>query len=122
MPLAIYTPFLTFYPETGAYVGQLGLYGLKNHNYAGVLYGWLLTAFSFCGYRILLNLHYLAEQAQGASRSSRPSRTRRTDTNVEFTSMESTAPFTSNFALSEMSSDAARTFDTSQISTLSLGK
>ncbi|KAF5322483.1 hypothetical protein D9619_001549 [Psilocybe cf. subviscida] len=104
-----------------AYVGQLGLYGLKNHNYAGVLYGWLLTAFSFCGYRVLLNLHHLAEQAQGASRSSR--RTRGTDTNVDFTRhLESTAPFTSNFELSMMSSDAARTFGTSQISTLSLGK
>ncbi|KAF9260937.1 hypothetical protein L218DRAFT_871312, partial [Marasmius fiardii PR-910] len=34
------------------------LYGLKNSAYAGVLYSWSLTAYSFCGYRILLNINH----------------------------------------------------------------
>ncbi|KAF9256378.1 hypothetical protein L218DRAFT_216911 [Marasmius fiardii PR-910] len=41
--------------------GYGSLYALPNRSYAGILYGWLLTAFSFSGYRILLNLNNLGE-------------------------------------------------------------
>ncbi|KAJ7072593.1 hypothetical protein C8F01DRAFT_253595 [Mycena amicta] len=41
-------------------IGDASLYGLKNHFFAGVLYGWLLSVFSFCGYRVLLNLDRLS--------------------------------------------------------------
>ncbi|KAF7350568.1 hypothetical protein MSAN_01616600 [Mycena sanguinolenta] len=37
-------------------ISDLSLYALKNHVYGGILYGWMVTAFSFSGYRILLNL------------------------------------------------------------------
>ncbi|KAJ6493460.1 hypothetical protein C8R45DRAFT_1136707 [Mycena sanguinolenta] len=37
-------------------IRDLSLYTLKNHAYGGILYGWMVTAFSFSGYRILLNL------------------------------------------------------------------
>ncbi|KAK1231777.1 hypothetical protein PQX77_005099 [Marasmius sp. AFHP31] len=40
-------------------VAEVSLYGLKNHAYAGVLYAWLLTGYSVCGYRILLNINHL---------------------------------------------------------------
>ncbi|KAK7057518.1 hypothetical protein R3P38DRAFT_1177795 [Favolaschia claudopus] len=36
--------------------GDGALYALKNHTYASVLFGWLLSLFSFSGYRVLLNL------------------------------------------------------------------
>lgn len=41
--------------------GYGSLYALPNRSYAGIIYGWLLTAFSFSGYRILLNLNNLGE-------------------------------------------------------------
>ncbi|KAJ6540576.1 hypothetical protein B0H19DRAFT_1313271 [Mycena capillaripes] len=37
-------------------IGDVSMYALKNYSYGGVLYGWMITAFSFSGYRILLNL------------------------------------------------------------------
>ncbi|KAJ7909473.1 hypothetical protein B0H13DRAFT_1469236, partial [Mycena leptocephala] len=37
-------------------IGDVSMYALKNHSFGGVLYGWMITAFSFSGYRILLNL------------------------------------------------------------------
>ncbi|KAL0062340.1 hypothetical protein AAF712_010824 [Marasmius tenuissimus] len=40
-------------------VAEVSLYGPKNHAYAGVLYAWLLTVYSVCGYRILLNINHL---------------------------------------------------------------
>ncbi|RXW24310.1 hypothetical protein EST38_g1534 [Candolleomyces aberdarensis] len=40
-------------------IGEAALYGFAPDAYTGVLYGWLNTAFSFCGYRILLNLNKL---------------------------------------------------------------
>ncbi|KAJ8079873.1 hypothetical protein PM082_016698 [Marasmius tenuissimus] len=40
-------------------VAEVSLYSLKNHAYAGVLYTWLLTGYSVCGYRILLNINHL---------------------------------------------------------------
>ncbi|KAJ7125049.1 hypothetical protein C8R44DRAFT_130026 [Mycena epipterygia] len=41
--------------------GDASLYTVKNHAIAGVLYGWLLTIFSFSGYRVLLNLDRLGD-------------------------------------------------------------
>ncbi|KAJ6558431.1 hypothetical protein DFH09DRAFT_1317169 [Mycena vulgaris] len=41
--------------------GDASLYTLKNHTFAGVLYGWLLSVFSFSGYRVLLNLDRLSD-------------------------------------------------------------
>ncbi|KDQ55172.1 hypothetical protein JAAARDRAFT_196037 [Jaapia argillacea MUCL 33604] len=52
--------------------------------YAGVFYGWLLTAFSFAGYRILLNLQYLSPPPRSLT-TTRTSSTRYTDTRMEFT-------------------------------------
>ncbi|KAF8647826.1 hypothetical protein AX16_006528 [Volvariella volvacea WC 439] len=40
------------------------LYGAGAHGYAGVLFGWLLTAFSFSGYRIMLNIHHMSHTHQ----------------------------------------------------------
>ncbi|KAJ7798105.1 hypothetical protein B0H13DRAFT_1674162, partial [Mycena leptocephala] len=37
-------------------IGDVSMYALKNHSYSGLLYGWMITAFAFSGYRILLNL------------------------------------------------------------------
>ncbi|KAJ7263657.1 hypothetical protein B0H12DRAFT_1103321 [Mycena haematopus] len=37
-------------------IGDVSLYGLTNPSYGDILYGWIVTAFSFSGYRILLNL------------------------------------------------------------------
>ncbi|KAJ7209685.1 hypothetical protein GGX14DRAFT_631518 [Mycena pura] len=37
-------------------VGAASLYSLKNHFFTGIVYGWLLSVFSFAGYRVLLNL------------------------------------------------------------------
>ncbi|KAJ6495695.1 hypothetical protein C8R47DRAFT_369603 [Mycena vitilis] len=41
--------------------GDACLYGLKNHTFSGVLYGWLLSVFSFSGYHVLLNLDRLSD-------------------------------------------------------------
>ncbi|KAF7362180.1 hypothetical protein MVEN_00564100 [Mycena venus] len=41
--------------------GDASLYTLKNHTFASVLFGWLLSVFSFSGYRVLLNLDRLSE-------------------------------------------------------------
>ncbi|KAJ7502910.1 hypothetical protein B0H11DRAFT_1712201 [Mycena galericulata] len=40
--------------------GDASLYALKNHSFAGILFGWLLTVFSFSGYHVLLNLDRLS--------------------------------------------------------------
>ncbi|KAF9482189.1 hypothetical protein BDN70DRAFT_875495 [Pholiota conissans] len=109
------------------YVGQIGLYGLKNTAYTGVLYGWLLTAFSFCGYRILLNLNRFAERT-GHGEPSRSqvsnSRSRPTNTHIQFSTMLAshgdTYDESESYELTS-SSRTRRTFGTSQISSLSLG-
>jgi len=44
--------FLVFF----VLVGQILISGLANHAFSGVLFGWVLSLYSFCGYRILLNL------------------------------------------------------------------
>ncbi|KAJ7729508.1 hypothetical protein DFH07DRAFT_994922 [Mycena maculata] len=43
-----------------AVAGDASLYGLKNHTFAGILFGWLLTVFSFSGYHVFLNLDRLS--------------------------------------------------------------
>ncbi|KAJ6549422.1 hypothetical protein DFH09DRAFT_1320165 [Mycena vulgaris] len=40
----------------GIIIGDGSMYTLRNHAYGAILYGWMLSAFSFSGYRILLNL------------------------------------------------------------------
>ncbi|KAG7087920.1 hypothetical protein E1B28_011968 [Marasmius oreades] len=47
-------------------VAEASLYGLKNHAFAGVLYSWLLTVYSFCGYRILFNINHLTRTPDGS--------------------------------------------------------
>ncbi|TFK44353.1 hypothetical protein BDQ12DRAFT_672835 [Crucibulum laeve] len=92
--------FLLFF----TYVGQLALYGLKNPAMAGILYCWLLTALSFSGYRILLNISNLGRMAAlpegGVS-------TRITDANIQFTTqIFSYAPnATDVFEMSNISSE-----------------
>ncbi|KAF8070440.1 hypothetical protein FPV67DRAFT_1487414 [Lyophyllum atratum] len=61
------------------YIGQASLYGLENHALAGVLFGWLITAFSFSGYRILLNLNHLSPPDRHSSDA------HRTNTDIQFT-------------------------------------
>ncbi|KAF9567978.1 hypothetical protein CPC08DRAFT_757861 [Agrocybe pediades] len=60
-----------------AYVGQLCLYAVPKPAFDGILYGWLLTAFSIAGYRILLNL----KNAAGAENRN----TRSMMTDIQFT-------------------------------------
>ncbi|KAJ3514113.1 hypothetical protein NLJ89_g2564 [Agrocybe chaxingu] len=155
------------------YAGQIGLYALQNHAYAGVLYGQVIlpclsspaanTSLSFLGvagsspssrfayvfttfflflsrsfllkgYRILLNLNRLAESSQPNSRTTDPAR--RTDTNLDI--RFTTRPLQSGWNTSDPESYelsprqlsksheherfGGRTLDTSQISTLSLGR
>ncbi|KAJ8079842.1 hypothetical protein PM082_016667 [Marasmius tenuissimus] len=57
-------------------VGEASLYSLKNHAFAGILYAWMLTLYSFCGYRVLLNISHLSH--------SPPSRGIRTLTTMGF--------------------------------------
>ncbi|KAJ7782774.1 hypothetical protein B0H16DRAFT_1709613 [Mycena metata] len=45
--------FLLIFAFVAAYAS---LYALKNHTFAGTLYGWILSVFSFAGYHVLLNL------------------------------------------------------------------
>ncbi|KAH9485097.1 hypothetical protein JR316_0002004 [Psilocybe cubensis] len=119
--------FLLFF----IYVGQLSLYALPNTSYAGVLYGWLLTIFSFCGYRILHNINRLADRVSGPE--NHMSNTRPTDTNIQFSTqifnterqLTSYAPDES-FPLSQISRGESsqfgkKTYASTQISTLSLG-
>ncbi|KAF8973079.1 hypothetical protein BDZ97DRAFT_650808 [Flammula alnicola] len=49
------------------YVGEIGLYALANTAFTGILFGWLLSISSFCGYRILLNLKSFAETQMALS-------------------------------------------------------
>ncbi|KAJ7039107.1 hypothetical protein C8F04DRAFT_317552 [Mycena alexandri] len=50
--------------------GDAALYGLKNHQFASVLYGWLLSVFSFAGYHVLLNLDRLNDAPRLATSES----------------------------------------------------
>jgi len=63
------------------YASYLALYSLQDPAYAGVMYGWVLTIFSFCGYRILLNLHNLVNNTSGdLSSTTNPPK----DTTIQF--------------------------------------
>ncbi|KAF9260938.1 hypothetical protein L218DRAFT_1002251 [Marasmius fiardii PR-910] len=50
-------------------VAEASLYGLKNHAYSGVLFSWLLSSYSFCGYRILLNINHLTRTPESINTS-----------------------------------------------------
>ncbi|GLB37394.1 putative pleckstrin homology domain [Lyophyllum shimeji] len=79
------------------YIGQASLYGLENHALSGILFGWLLTAFSFSGYRILLNLNHLSP----------PDDVQRTGTDIQFTTQilsEITENLSDSFELLALSS------------------
>ncbi|KAJ7188608.1 hypothetical protein C8R46DRAFT_26300 [Mycena filopes] len=61
------TPLLTVVFKDGVWAfvlifafvaGYASLYGLKNKTFAGMLYGWILSVFSFAGYHVLLNLNH----------------------------------------------------------------
>jgi len=102
------------------YVGHLVLYALQDGAYAGVLFGWLLTIFSFCGYRILLNLYNLGNNSIGDF----PSTTNPlTNTNIQFSTQCPTTATSNSYKLTSRgytSSPGGRTFQNSHISTLSL--
>ncbi|PPQ98796.1 hypothetical protein CVT24_003354 [Panaeolus cyanescens] len=72
-----------FFMLFAIYAGQGFVFLLSNKAYSGVLYAWILTAFSFAGYRILLNISKLADYTSDGH--SRTSNGRRTDTNIQFT-------------------------------------
>lgn len=102
------------------YAGHLVLYSLHNSNYAGVLFGWVLTIFSFCGYRILLNLNDLGSSIRAGSNLSITNP--RTDTNIQFTTQFSQPPTSDSYELTSWGySPGHQTVQTSHISTLSLG-
>lgn len=82
-----------------------------------------LMEFYFKGYRILINLSRFGERTN--PRSAQRHSTRRTDTNIQFTTnIHGTDRSTDQSESYELSSSSrgGRTFATSQISTLSLGK
>ncbi|KAG9220641.1 hypothetical protein CCMSSC00406_0003740 [Pleurotus cornucopiae] len=58
-----------FFVLVAIVIAEAGLFGLENHALAGVLYGWLLTTFSFVGYRVLLNLQKVAVRTPHPSTS-----------------------------------------------------
>ncbi|EAU90799.1 hypothetical protein CC1G_09276 [Coprinopsis cinerea okayama7 len=61
------------------FVAEALLYAFAPDAYTSVLYGWLNTAFAFCGYRILINLNY-------TGRNSRPTSANfTTGPNIQFT-------------------------------------
>jgi len=45
------------------FIGEALLYGFAPSAYTSILYGWLNTAFAFCGYRILLNINGTGQPA-----------------------------------------------------------
>ncbi|KAJ7747149.1 hypothetical protein DFH07DRAFT_962619 [Mycena maculata] len=64
---------LTVRDGTWAYllaVGDVSLYVVRNQAIGGVLYGWMITAFSFSGYRILPNLGGSLREDQNMSMKS----------------------------------------------------
>ncbi|KAL0577001.1 hypothetical protein V5O48_004983 [Marasmius crinis-equi] len=54
-------------PVTVEMVAEASLYALKNHAFAGIFYAWLLTGYSFCGYRVLLNINHLTQLPESAT-------------------------------------------------------
>jgi len=101
------------------YAGHLVLYALHDPDYAGVLFGWVLTIFSFCGYRVLLNLNDLGSNSGSNLRTTNP----RTNTDIQFSTQSSQPPTASNsYELTSWGySSRDQTVQTSHISTLSLG-
>ncbi|KAF9070165.1 hypothetical protein BDP27DRAFT_1420380 [Rhodocollybia butyracea] len=70
-------------------LSNVSLYDLKNgknSSYTGVLFGWILTLYSFCGYRILLNIGYLTHPSDMGSTTYR---TRSTLSTSQFTNSNS---------------------------------
>ncbi|KAH6899227.1 hypothetical protein BKA70DRAFT_1231143 [Coprinopsis sp. MPI-PUGE-AT-0042] len=63
-------------------IGELVLVTLASDAYSSILYAWLNTVFSFCGYRILLNLTKMAET------TSRADSAFMTGTNMDFFSSD----------------------------------
>ncbi|KAL0955992.1 hypothetical protein HGRIS_002169 [Hohenbuehelia grisea] len=83
-------------------VAESCLYALSNHAYAGVLFGWLLTTFSFVGYHVLLNLQRLP---RGNSNSQ--ATTSRTRSGLQFSTLPWSDPesdFVGSLELSPLSS------------------
>ncbi|KAF8882717.1 hypothetical protein BD779DRAFT_913203 [Infundibulicybe gibba] len=42
-------------------VGECLIYSFRSDGYSSILYGWVLAAFSFSGYRIILNINHLSQ-------------------------------------------------------------
>ncbi|KAJ3566529.1 hypothetical protein NP233_g6948 [Leucocoprinus birnbaumii] len=75
--------FLLFF----IYAGYATLIIIPHESYSGVLFGWLLAAFSFAGYRIILNLYHFGSAQQNHRSTQLPSHhTRITGTDIQFTS------------------------------------
>ncbi|KAF6765545.1 hypothetical protein DFP72DRAFT_998041 [Ephemerocybe angulata] len=53
-------------------LAEAALYGFAPEAYTDLLYGWLNTAFAFCGYRILLNLHSLNRRSPSSFPTTTP--------------------------------------------------
>jgi len=107
--------FLLFF----GYTGHVVLYALHDGAYAGILYGWILTIFSFCGYRVLLNLYNLGNSNNGEL----PSTSTPTNTNIQFSTQCPTAATSNSYKLTPRryaSSSGGQKFQNSHISTLSL--
>ncbi|KAJ3550553.1 hypothetical protein NMY22_g405 [Coprinellus aureogranulatus] len=94
-------------------VSEALLYGFSTEAFSGVLYGWLNTVFSFCGYRILLNLNDLnVSQSRGTSATTQP-----TSADIQFTSNFgfSLPPTTEEYELESRSPDRSRSTDSGDI-------
>lgn len=87
-------------------ISEAALYGFATEAYSGILYGWLNTFYSFCGYRILLNLNHLNHVS-----SNRPSRQTRSATTagIEFTTNFDCEPnqsrWTDDYAMDQVTFD-----------------
>ncbi|TFK21154.1 hypothetical protein FA15DRAFT_624407 [Coprinopsis marcescibilis] len=68
-------------------VTEAFLYTMAKDAYIGILFGWLNAAFSFCGYRILININRVGRIRRDATRTEDF-----TDGDIEFTTRVSTNP------------------------------
>ncbi|TFK24638.1 hypothetical protein FA15DRAFT_409064 [Coprinopsis marcescibilis] len=64
-------------------ISEAALYGFAADAYTGFLYGWLNTAFSICGYRVLININALNKKSRTANQGQSLTRT---GADIQFTS------------------------------------
>ncbi|KAF9452727.1 hypothetical protein P691DRAFT_803449 [Macrolepiota fuliginosa MF-IS2] len=70
------------------YLGYALLVIIPHHSSSGVLYGWLVAAFSFSGYRIIIRLNCFGSTHPSVARTTNPpsQHTHHTSTDIQFTS------------------------------------